>query len=143
MAVSASTTKGTFWCEEEIKALIKIWGEENIQSQLDGAVRNKNVYMEIAKQLSTQGYDRDWEQCKNKVKNLKKIYREVKDNNGETGRGRKTCKFYDELDSILGHRPASVPTVLLDTGEESAHELETNGKTVYDYFILILGGGRD
>ena len=73
MAVSASITKGTFWCEEEIKALIKIWGEENIQSQLDVAVRNKNVYMEIAKQLSTQGYDRDWEQCKNKVKNLKKI----------------------------------------------------------------------
>ena len=56
MAVSASTTKGTFWCEEEIKALIKIWGEENIQSQLRTVgteaglchilipyVRNKNV----------------------------------------------------------------------------------------------------
>lgn len=40
----------------------------------------------------------------------------MKDHNDETGRGRKTCKFYKELDTILGHRPASVPTVLVDTG---------------------------
>ena len=25
-------------------------------------------------------------------------------------------KFYKEMDAILGHRPASAPTVLLDTG---------------------------
>ena len=31
----------------------------------------------------------------------KKQYRAVKDHNGETGRGRKTCKFYTESDNIL------------------------------------------
>ena len=46
----------------------------------------------------------------------KKEYRQTKDHNGQTGRGRKVCKFYRELDNILGHRPASVPAVLLDTG---------------------------
>ena len=48
-----------------------------------------------------------------------------KSNKKNTGRQRITmgkleeggkCKFYRELDNILGHRPASVPAVLLDTG---------------------------
>ena len=70
----------------------------------------------IATKMHEKGYERDWHQCRNKIKNLKKEYRQVKDHNGQTGRGRKVCKFYRELDSILGHRPASVPAVLLDTG---------------------------
>ena len=59
----------------------------------------------------------------------------IKDHNGETGRGRKII----ELDGILGHRPASAPTALLDTGTSSAtaldsqdttKETETNGNLV-------------
>lgn len=105
-----------------------------MQEELDGAVRNKVVFQDISKKLQEQGYNRDWEQCKTKIKNLKKEYRQVKDHNGETGRGRKTCKFFKELDSILGHRPASVPTSLLDTGtssstvEESTEETQITGK---------------
>ena len=87
-----------------------------MQEELDGAVRNKVVFQDISKKMQEQGCNRDWEQCRTKIKNLKKEYRIVKDNNGETGRGRKTCRFYRELDSILGHRPASVPAALLDTG---------------------------
>ena len=58
------------------------------------------------------------------MKNLKTKYREVKDHNRETGRGRITCKFYAELDRILGHRPASVPLFLLDTGDSSSTQVE-------------------
>ena len=87
--------------------------------ELDGAVRNKVVFQEISRKLQNEGYSRDWEQCRTKIKNLKKEYRAVKDHNNETGRGRKTCKYFDELDEILGHRPASVPTILLDTGSSS------------------------
>ena len=72
---------------------------------------------------------------------LRREYRNVKDNNGETGRGRKTCKFSMELDSVLGHRPASVPGVLLHTRdtqsgdnssitEEVCEEVHTNGDFV-------------
>ena len=43
------------------------------------------------------------------------MYREAKDHNGLTGRGKKTCRYYTELDAILGNRPASVLAVLLDT----------------------------
>ena len=68
------------------------------------------------------------------MKNLKKHYREVKDNNKETGRGRKTCMFFEELDLILGHRLATVPFFLLDTGDSpvsgstSNQEADTKGE---------------
>jgi hypothetical protein len=104
-----------------------------VQEELDGAVRNKTVFATIAEQLKRLGYNRDGQQCRVKIKNLKKNYREVKDHNGETGRGRKTCKFFKEMDAILGHRPASAPTVILDTGtpisdsQDSAEGEEAQG----------------
>ena len=42
----------------------------------------------------------------------------VKDNNNVSGKGRKSCPFYDEIDSILGTRAASQPVILLDSGTE-------------------------
>ena len=133
--MASSGSRGSMWSDNEVRALIAIWGESDVQEELDGATRNKVVFQEIAKKLKEQGYNRDLEQCRNKIKNIKKEYRIVKDNNGETGRGRKTCKFYRELDAILGHRPASVPTSLLDTGnsstlEESTEEAATSGEKV-------------
>ena len=129
-------SRGTVWSNAEVKALIAVWGEGNVQEELDGAVRNKQVFQDISKKLHQLGYNRDWEQCRNKIKNLKKQCRLVKDHKSETGRGRKTCLFYSELDCILGHRPASVPSALLDTGsgstvldsEEVPEEIQTNGK---------------
>ena len=142
---ATNTSRGSSWSDSEVKALIAIWGENKIQEELDGAVRNQAIFDGIAKKMRQKGYDRDWKQCRNKIKNLKKEYRQVKDNNTQTGRGRKTCKNYKELDNILGHRPASVPAVLLDTGTttnsssavledplsdgaEEREELVTNGK---------------
>ena len=108
--------RGTVWSDKEVKALIAIWGESNVQEELD------------------------WKQCRAKIKNLKTKYREIKDHNGETGRGRKTCKFYKELDRILGHRPASVPASLLDTGDSSStlaesqeSEEEIDGKIMINH----------
>ena len=112
--------RGTVWSDKEVKALIAIWGESNVQEELDGAVRNQAICQRIAKHLREQGYGRDWKQCRAKIKNLKTKYREIKDHNRETGQGRKTCKFYKELDRIMGHRPASVPASLLDTGDSSS-----------------------
>ena len=112
----AETNRGTTGEDQEVKALLTIWGDTIIQEELDGAVRNKVVHERIAKRLQEQGYEHNWKQCRTKIKNLKTKYSEIKDNN-KTGRGRKSCKFFKELDKILGHRPASVPSALLDTGD--------------------------
>ena len=52
------------------------------------------------------------------MKKPKTDYRKVKDKNGKTGRGRSICKYFDALDAILGHRPATKPPLLLDTAAE-------------------------
>ena len=42
-------------------------------------------------------------------------YRKECDKHNKTGQGRSKWHFFDALDDILGHRPTSQPTVLLDT----------------------------
>ena len=48
------STKGVAWSEAELKALIGIWGEADVQAQLDSAVRNKFVFKHIAKEVRMQ-----------------------------------------------------------------------------------------
>ena len=138
--MASSVNRGSLWEDQQVRALIAIWGESNVQEELDGATRNKVVFQDVAKKLREQGHNKDWEQCRTKIKNLKRDYRIVKDNNNETGRGRKTCKFFKELDNILGHRPASVPTSLLDTGDSSnpsnVEDSCTNGKSCLYYCAM-------
>ena len=50
----------------------------------------------------------------------------MKDSNGDTGRGRKTCRFYSELNTLV-HRPTSVPPSVLDTAALATNEEGTNG----------------
>ena len=66
------------WTAEETKALLGIWGDSTVQSQLDKVVRNKTIYIKIAKELEDMGFDHMWEQCRTKVKNLVKAYRKVR-----------------------------------------------------------------
>ena len=109
----------TSWSNSEVSLLIALWGEEGVQEQLEGAKRNKHVYDKIAKQMQEKGSSKTSEQCRAKMKKLKLDYRKIKDKHNKTGQGRKKWKFYEPLDSILGHRPTTRP-VMLDT---SANEL--------------------
>ena len=69
---TSTTSRGSLWSDEEVRALIAIWGEANVQEELDGAVRNKVVYQDISRKLQEQGYNREWEQCKTKIKKFKR-----------------------------------------------------------------------
>lgn len=69
---------GGGWTTEATKALLGIWGESSVQSQLDGVVRNKTIYLKIANDLKEMGFNHTWEQCRTKVKNLVKAYRKVR-----------------------------------------------------------------
>ena len=67
----------TAWSMEETKALLGAWGATDVQSQLDGVTQNRVVYQKIESALSKCGYQRTWEQCKTKNKNLTQKYRNV------------------------------------------------------------------
>ena len=66
------------WTTEITRALIAVWGQANVQNQLDGVVRNRTIYEKISRELAQLGYDRSWEQCRTKIKNLTQKYRKVR-----------------------------------------------------------------
>ena len=63
-------------------------------------------------------------QCPDKIKKLLAKYKHVKDHNGLTGRGTRKWRYYDQLDVILGNRPASKPPIVLDTSDEARIVIE-------------------
>ncbi|XP_053118561.1 zinc finger protein with KRAB and SCAN domains 2-like [Hemicordylus capensis] len=90
------------WGERETRDFLSIWGHGSVQSQLHQQYRNEEVYKQIAGQMAALGYDRDWEQCRQRAKDLRRSYRDVKDQNRRYGRGRQVWQYFEELDAILG-----------------------------------------
>uniref|UniRef100_A0A3Q2YQL7 Myb/SANT-like DNA-binding domain-containing protein n=1 Tax=Hippocampus comes TaxID=109280 RepID=A0A3Q2YQL7_HIPCM len=101
-------------------ALITIWADGNIQAQLEGTRWNKAVFLRIGEKMWSEGFHRTGDQCRIKIKALRQEYKKITDNNKTSGRARKTCKFYDRLNDILGHRPASVPHHLVAIGASNS-----------------------
>ncbi|XP_062991250.1 bifunctional phosphoribosylaminoimidazole carboxylase/phosphoribosylaminoimidazole succinocarboxamide synthetase isoform X2 [Elgaria multicarinata webbii] len=110
------TGAGKHWCDNEIRALINIWSDEEIQQMLEGATRNKEIFEEIARRLMKAGIDRDWKQCRTKYKNLKYEYRALQKESDQLGNARRKMRFYDEIDCILRSQPPETFTeVITDT----------------------------
>ena len=65
------------WSVEETRALVGVWGQANVQEQLDGVMRNRAIFEMIAREMGELGYERSWQQCRTKVKNLTQKYRKV------------------------------------------------------------------
>ena len=61
---------------EETRALISLWGQADVESQLDGMTSNCRIYEQI--DLDNLGWDRTWKQCRTKMKNLAQRYRKVR-----------------------------------------------------------------
>ena len=69
--------RGEVWADAEVRALIGFWGDSRIQAELDGAVRNKAIREKIAMKMAEAGFNRDWKQCRAKIKNLKNDYKKI------------------------------------------------------------------
>ena len=144
--------RGAIWQDEEVVALIALWGEEDIQAKLEGTTRNIKVFETISNKLKDLGFEsRTAVQCREKVKKLKADYRKMKAHNNRSGRNRKTSRYMDQLDLILGHRPASQSLVVfqsaqkeVNSGEESDLEVQTGKEPldtsagIWSYYLLYL-----
>jgi len=111
------------WQDEEVYKLIELWGDDVIQSQLEGCKHNREVYEKISKAMKEAGYNKSSDQCRDKAKKLKSEYRKTKTKNKQTGNKRKICKYQEALDEVLAHRPATKPPLVIDTSNED---------TIYD-----------
>ena len=93
------------WTDEETFKLIEVWGNESNQAMLEGCKGNRDIFNMIAHEMEAAGYHKTSEQC-----------RKIKDDRNKTGRGRKTWNFFEAMDSVLGHKPATQP-VLIESGK--------------------------
>uniref|UniRef100_W5MRK7 ATP-dependent (S)-NAD(P)H-hydrate dehydratase n=1 Tax=Lepisosteus oculatus TaxID=7918 RepID=W5MRK7_LEPOC len=128
-----ANTRGFLWSDVETRALLDIWGEQDVQTALDGNFRNSHVYRDVACRLGEMGFDRTPEQCRIRVKGLKRQYYQAKEGIKKNGHYRKICKFYDEMDRILSNRPHIDPQDMIDSvaiGDEAMDGTEEEGEGI-------------
>ena len=59
--------RGQHWSDTEIAALLDVWGDDKIQTQLNGAYRNDSVFQKIAAALATRGFKLSGKQCRDQL----------------------------------------------------------------------------
>ncbi|XP_053891452.1 uncharacterized protein LOC128840916 [Malaclemys terrapin pileata] len=59
--------------------------------------------------MMERGHNRDSDQCRVKVKELRQAYQKTKEVNGRSGSEPRTCRFYAELHAILGGAATTTP----------------------------------
>ena len=125
------------WTDEETLKLIEIWGDDNIQAQLEGCRKNRGVFEKIVHRLKQANYDRTIEQCRVKMKKLKQEYKRIKDKGNKTGEAaKKTWRFYGAVNDILGTKPATKPPIVIDTLEEEKSDDEGREETTNSDVLL-------
>lgn len=97
-------TRGYHWSDAETRALLTIWGEHDVQTALDGNFRNSHVYRDVAGRLGDMGYDRTPDQCRVRVKSLKRQYFQAKKASKKNGHYAKIFRFYKDMERILSSR---------------------------------------
>ena len=110
-----ASSKGQTWTHKEILALIHIWSDSTVQSQLDGASRTADIWGDVAGRLRAAGFDRTAKQCKDKMNNLKQYYKDLKDGHNKSGHDRSNWPYSDLMDDVLGDRPSTRPRNVIDT----------------------------
>lgn len=100
----------TTWSTDKILKVIEVLGDDSIRAQHNGC---KDIFAKIASVLLEAGCKKSASQCTDKWKDE---YHKVKGN-----REKEDINYFDVLDAILGHRPATRPPVVINSiGDENA-----------------------
>ncbi|EMP39051.1 Glycerol-3-phosphate acyltransferase 1 [Chelonia mydas] len=103
------------WTKRETLDLIPVWGEASVQAELQSKRRNANIFAKISQGMLERGCNRDTQQCRVKIKELRQAYQKTKEANGHSGSEPHTCRFYDQLHGILGGDPTTTSPLSVDT----------------------------
>ncbi|XP_062849330.1 zinc finger protein with KRAB and SCAN domains 2-like [Trichomycterus rosablanca] len=112
----ATPSKNVQWSAEETQRLLCIWCSPEFQEKLESSTRKERLYSELVEYLAKAGYFRSKEQVINKLKKLKKEYRDSKKVLSRNGPARNNWSaYYNILDGVLGKRPAIEMTGALNS----------------------------
>ena len=95
-----------FWSPSDIRALLAVWAEDDVQGKIDGVCRNEDVMRHISAELVRLGIQRTTAQIREKLKKLRAQYKAVKVHNGRSGANAKKFPYFDMMDAVLCRCPA-------------------------------------
>ncbi|XP_073216421.1 uncharacterized protein [Lepidochelys kempii] len=124
MTMPPCTRRSPVWSNGEVLDLTGVWVEEAVQSQMHSSCRNYNTFRQISRDMMERGHDWHTLQCRIKMKELWNAYHKAHKANSCSGAAPATCRFYKELDAILGADPTSTPSTTMDTSEPSSTRWE-------------------
>ena len=75
---SSTAKMDSGWTDSEVRYLISIWADEEIQALLESAKRNKSIYERIAKGMGKAGFQKTAEQHRDKIKKLKSKCKKIR-----------------------------------------------------------------
>jgi len=122
--------RALIWDLEETRALLDLLKDERIFKAIE-SVRTREIYHEIAERLKQAGFNRDWNQIRGRVKNLKFSYKKARALHEEQGQSTLACRFYDDLHYLFGHKYKRQRTKKrsLQQQQQYQHQLQTNLNT--------------
>ncbi|XP_053902748.1 myb/SANT-like DNA-binding domain-containing protein 2 [Malaclemys terrapin pileata] len=115
------------WTEREVRDLLAIWGDESVLAELHSSKRNGKVLEKVSKAMKDRGHNRDTQQCRVKIKELRQANHKAREANRRSGAEPQTCRFYAELHDILGGAATTTPTVCYDSVKGETHREEGSG----------------
>ncbi|XP_029902118.1 uncharacterized protein LOC115355452 isoform X4 [Myripristis murdjan] len=111
------------WTNNEVQALLSIYAEDEIQTELGTSTCKKMVYDKISCKLSELNIVHTPKQCREKLKKLKQDYRRIKDHNNRSGDDQRTGKWFEHLDAVLGHKTRDSDAVLMEAMAEEDEDV--------------------
>ncbi|KAM7144551.1 zinc finger and SCAN domain-containing protein 29-like [Macrochelys suwanniensis] len=149
MMESQNRRRAPAWTERGVRDLIAVWGDESVLEELRAKRRNANTYAKVSKGMQDRGYNRDAQQCRVKIKELRQAYQRTRDANSRSGSEPQTCRFYDELHAILGGVASTDPPMWYDSvhgasenSEEHFREEEDDDNDAEDSAQTQQGSGE-
>ncbi|XP_065264550.1 uncharacterized protein LOC135881771 [Emys orbicularis] len=115
MMESQDRKRARAWTEREVRDLLAIWGDESVLAEHRSSKRNGKILEKVSKAMKDRGHNRDAQQCRVKIKELRQAYHKAREANGRSGTEPQTCRFYTELHAMLGGAATTTPTVCFDS----------------------------
>ncbi|XP_071574567.1 uncharacterized protein [Temnothorax nylanderi] len=116
----------TRWSHEAILLLLEAYRQRE-RAMYSGKITHKKAWEEIAEVLNNEGYIVTAKQCTTRVNTMKRTYKNVKDHNNKSGNNKRTWKYYDVMENLLGEKPYMTPmSTISSTGAETHKAANTS-----------------
>ncbi|XP_065426803.1 zinc finger protein 263-like isoform X1 [Chrysemys picta bellii] len=102
------------WSLEHSQMLVNLWCEASKTVDFSKSTRNDHLYQQISQKLAAVQIFRTSDQCRERIKRLKREYRKTRDKNRSSGNSPMTCPFYEDFDRVLSSAPSLEPTAFHD-----------------------------